>query len=228
MITSWWQSDELKLFQWSCCWWNEKTGQPPLTLSDRYTNISPLLCCRVQPWPSSWGLRRTWSAQPSHQRRASTAFSAPQLWPASTSFSLWPSPAPTAASPNASSTCPAAPSCSLPPSRRRRPRAAQSCEQWGCPPHPRELLPPPCFSPGKGGGFNDVHVAEGFVRESFLTPRQHAFQNKWTLCCPLCPDLYTSAYLSYTVQYLAFLDRGLIISRHPFILYRAKRICGPT
>lgn len=108
---------------------------------------------------------------------------------------------------------------------------AKSCSvMWavGLLASPRKLLPPLCFSPGKGGGFSDVLIGEGFIWESFLTPRQNAFQNKWTLCCPLCPDLYTSAYLSYTVQYLAFLDRGLIISHHLFILCCVKRICGPT
>lgn len=118
-----------------------------------YTNVSPLLCPRDQPWRSSWGPRRTWSAQHSRQRRASTVFSARQLWPALTSFSRWPSLAPTAASPNASSTCPAAPSCSHPPSRRRRPRAAQSCEQWGYSPLPTSYALPRALVRGRGVGF---------------------------------------------------------------------------
>lgn len=80
---------------------------------------------RALLWPSSWVQRLTWSAPHSPQRKASTACSAPQRWPASTSCSRSPSLAPPAASPKDFSTCPASQICSPPPSRRRRPRAAR-------------------------------------------------------------------------------------------------------
>lgn len=119
-------------------------------------------CCRALPWPSSWVQRPTWSARRSPQRRASTASSVPLRWPASTSCSLSQSPAPPAASRKDFSTCPASQICSPPPSRKRRPRAAQSCE-WrplGLKSSHATPSPLPLWSWGRGGGH------DGFIRAS--------------------------------------------------------------
>lgn len=83
---------------------------------------------RVRPWRSRLERRPTWSARPSHQRRASTVFSVLRLWPAWTNFSLPINPVPSAASPRDSYTFPARQSCSPPPLARTSPRAAPSCE----------------------------------------------------------------------------------------------------
>lgn len=85
---------------------------------------------RDRPWPSSWELKLTWSAQPSRRRRASTVFSVLRLWPAWTNSSLPTNPAQSADSPRDSYTCPAGQSSSLPPSARTSPRAAPLCEYW--------------------------------------------------------------------------------------------------
>lgn len=86
---------------------------------------------RVHPWPNSWEPKRTWSARPSRQRRASTASSVLRLWRAWTNSSLPTNPAPTAASPRDSFTSPARQSCSPRHSARTNPGAATSCED--CP-----------------------------------------------------------------------------------------------
>lgn len=83
---------------------------------------------RVRHWPSSSEPRPTWSAQPSRQKRASRAFSVPQLWPASTSSTLPTNPARSAASLRDCYTCPARPTSSPPPSARTSPKAAPSCD----------------------------------------------------------------------------------------------------
>uniref|UniRef100_A0A8C7M7S0 Rho family GTPase 1 n=1 Tax=Oncorhynchus kisutch TaxID=8019 RepID=A0A8C7M7S0_ONCKI len=98
-----------------------------LSLSPSHSCSSPS-CCRGPPWPSNLVRRPTWSVQPSPQRRASTVCSVLQPWPASTSCSPPPSPAPPDASPRDSSFCPASLTSSPLPSARTRPRAAPSCE----------------------------------------------------------------------------------------------------
>lgn len=125
--------------------------------------------CRVRPWPSSWVQRLTWSAQRSPRRRASTACSARPRWPASTSCSLSPRPAPPAASPKDSSTCPASQICSPPPSRRRRPRAARSCEWRPLGLQSSHATPSPCLF-GLGEGGVGTMVLSGLPAESFPHP----------------------------------------------------------
>ena len=174
------------------------------------------LYCRALPWPSSWVLRRTWSARHSPRRKASTASSAPRRWPASTSCSLSRRPAPPAASPKDCSTCPASRICSPPPSRRRRPRAARSCE-WrplGLQSSHATPKPLPLWSRGRGGGH------DGFIRAScWILPspprKPNTRQKRWTPRCPLAPEPF-SAHLSFsTTVYLAFptnnISQGLII-----------------
>ena len=174
------------------------------------------LYCRALPWPSSWVLRRTWSARHSPRRKASTASSAPRRWPASTSCSLSQRPAPPAASPKDCSTCPASRICSPPPSRRRRPRAARSCE-WrplGLQSSHATPKPLPLWSRGRGGGH------DGFIRAScWILPspprKPNTRQKRWTPRCPLAPEPF-SAHLSFsTTVYLAFptnnISQGLII-----------------
>lgn len=127
------------------------------------------MCCRVLLWPSSWVQRLIWSAQRSHLRKASTASSAPQRWPASTSCSLCRNRAPPAASPKDFSTCPASQICSPPHSRRRRRRAARSCE-WR-PPGLQfsHTTPSPCLF-GLGEGGVGTMVLSGHPAESFPHP----------------------------------------------------------
>lgn len=128
-----------------------------------------IIYCRVLLWPSSWVQRLTWNAQRSPRRKASTACSAPQPWPASTSCSPSRRPAPPAASPKDFSTFPASRICSPLPSRRRRPRAARSCE-W----RPLRLQPviirpqaPASLVSGKGGW---ARFYQGFLLNPTLTP----------------------------------------------------------
>lgn len=83
---------------------------------------------RVHALPSSSELLRTWSARPSRQRRASTAFSVAQLWPARTNCRRRKNSARSAASPKDCYTCPARQSCCPPASARTSPKAAPSCE----------------------------------------------------------------------------------------------------
>lgn len=124
---------------------------------------------RDLPWPSSWVPGLTWSARRSPRRKASTASSALQRWPASTSCSRSPSPAPPAASPKDSSTCPASLTCSPPPSRRRRPRAAQSCEWRPLGLRFSRATPSPCLF-GLGEGGVGMMVLSGLPAESFPHP----------------------------------------------------------
>lgn len=124
---------------------------------------------RVLLWPSSWVQRPTWSAQHSPRRKASTACSALQRWPASTSCSLSQSPAPPAASPKDFSTCPASRICSPPPSRRRRPRAARSCEWRPLGLQSSHATPSPCLF-GLGEGGVGTMVLSGLPAESFPHP----------------------------------------------------------
>lgn len=57
------------------------------------------------------------------------------------------------------------------------------------------------FSLGKGGGFRLPHH---WIVGSFLTPQRNTYQNKWTPCCPLCPEFFNSAYLFYQYCILLF------------------------
>lgn len=103
--------------------------KPPTahTSSHIFWRVSPSRF-RVRPWPSSSEQRPTWSAPPSRQRRASTAFSVLRLRPAWTNCSLRTNPAPCAASPRDSYTFPARRSCSPPHSARTSPRVAPLCK----------------------------------------------------------------------------------------------------
>ncbi|TNN82835.1 hypothetical protein EYF80_006792 [Liparis tanakae] len=124
---------------------------------------------RVLLWPSSWVRKLTWSAQRSPRRKASTACSARRRWRASTSCSRSPSRAPPAACPKDCSTCPASRICSLPPSRRRRPRAARSCE-WRPPGlQSSHATPSPCLF-GLGEGGVGTMALSGLPAESFPHP----------------------------------------------------------
>lgn len=121
--------------------------------------VSLFLLCRVLLWRSSWVQRPTWNAQHSPLRKASTASSAPRQWPAWTSYKPCQRTAPPAASPKDSSTSRASQICFPPPSRRRRPRAARSCEWrtrgWQSSYYPKPLA---LFGLGEGGG------GHGFIR----------------------------------------------------------------
>lgn len=130
---------------------------------------SSLPPCRVQRWLSSWVQRPTWSALHSPQKRASTACSAPPQWRASTSCSRSQSPAPPGAFLKDFSTCPASRICSPPPSRRRRPRAARSCEWSSSGLQSSHAIPSPClFGPGEGGV--GTMVLSGLPAGSFPHP----------------------------------------------------------
>lgn len=139
-----------------------------------------LFHCRVLRWPSSWVQRLILNAQPSPQRKASTACFAPQPWPASTNCRRSPSPAPPAASPKDSCTCPAGQIYSPPPSRRRRPRAVRSCERGeredplGCSSHMWLPIPSPLVL-GKGGW------AWWFYQDHLLNPSLTPPGNQTTL-----------------------------------------------
>lgn len=122
---------------------------------------------RVLLWPSSWVQRLTWSALRLLRRKASTVCSAPRQWPAWTSCSLSQSPAPPAASPKDSSTCPASLICSPPALRRRRPRAAQWCELERVSVLTCDSRPQPLWFWGRGVG---MMVLSGFPAESFPHP----------------------------------------------------------
>lgn len=125
--------------------------------------------CRALLWPNSWVQRLISSARRSPPRKASTVYSAPQRWPASTSCSLSRSPAPPAASPKDSSTCPASQICCPPPSRRRRPRAARSCESRPPGLQSSHATPSPCLF-GLGEGGVGTMALSGLPAESFPHP----------------------------------------------------------
>lgn len=124
--------------------------------------------CRVLLWRSNWARRPTWSAQPSPRRKASTASSAPQRWPAWTSSKPSQRTAPPAVSPKDSSTYRARQTCSPPPSRRKRPRAARSCEWrtcgWQSAYYPKPLA---SLVLGKGGW---ARLYQGILLNPSLTP----------------------------------------------------------
>lgn len=91
-------------------------------------DLMPFSLFRAVLWPSSLEQRPTWSVRPSHRRRASTASSGQQRPSASASLALTPPRAQPGASPRDSSVCPADPSWSLLLSRKKKQKAALSCE----------------------------------------------------------------------------------------------------